>query len=154
MPLSASLLLTIRSYKSNLPKLSVFLSDTYKYVQLSGILQVLFSLSEQMIQKRLKIIRKTTGMTQREFASKLGVSHTYISELEGGRRTPSKLFMVAVEHVFGVNQSWLAAGKGEKYRKDRILFSEDEIGVIKQLRGMSEENRKIFIVLSEKLKKK
>ncbi len=93
-------------------------------------------------------------MTQREFASKLGVSHTYISELEGGRRTPSKLFMVAVEHVFGVNQSWLAAGQGGKYRKDKVRFTEDEVGIIKRLRSMSEDNKEMVIELSKKLKKK
>ncbi|NIT13247.1 MAG: helix-turn-helix domain-containing protein [Candidatus Dadabacteria bacterium] len=106
------------------------------------------------IENRLKKIRKTANMTQREFASKLGVSHTYISELEGGRRTPSKLFMVAVEHVFGVNQPWLAAGQGETYRKDKGHFTEEELGVIKLLRNMSEDDKKIFIALSKKLKKK
>ena len=100
-----------------------------------------------MIQNRLKIIRKTTGITQREFASKLGVSHTYISELEGGRRTPSKLFMVAVEHVFGVNQSWLAAGKGEKYIKERMVFTEREQGMIKAMREMQDEIKKIILDL-------
>lgn len=91
-------------------------------------------------------------MTQKEFAKELGVTHTYIAEIEGGRRVPSNLFLLALEYRFGVRKQWIESGKGEKYIKDKILFTDTEVGIIRSYREMSEENKKIFSALIEKLK--
>jgi transcriptional regulator with XRE-family HTH domain len=38
-----------------------------------------------MLKDKIKEIRKSKGLTQEEFAKKLGVSRTYVGELERGR---------------------------------------------------------------------
>lgn len=92
-------------------------------------------------------------MTQHKFAKEIGVSHTYISEIEGGRRTPSELFLSAVEYRFGISKEWLKQGKGDKYVRDRFSFTDDEIEIIKSFREMSEENKQMIIALIEQLKR-
>ncbi len=103
------------------------------------------------IPERLKEVRKSMNMTQRELAEKLGVSHTHISELEVGRKRPSELFLSAVEARLGVRKEWLSQETGEKYVEERILFTEEEVEIIKALREMPEESKKIFLALIEKL---
>lgn len=42
------------------------------------------------IANALKRLRKeTTSFNQQEFAGKLGISQTYLSQIEGGKKTPS-----------------------------------------------------------------
>lgn len=41
------------------------------------------------ISKALKELRKQTVFTQKEFADKLGITQTYLSLLESGKKTPS-----------------------------------------------------------------
>lgn len=83
--------------------------------------------------KRLYEIRKELGKTQREFAEALKVSHTYISDIEAGRKTPSHLFLLAIEYIYGVNAEWLKGGKGDKYTHFKAL-QDDEEALIKTLR--------------------
>ena len=39
--------------------------------------------------KRLQALREDRGMSQREAAEKIGLSHSFICLLEAGKRTPS-----------------------------------------------------------------
>ncbi len=101
---------------------------------------------------RIRSVRKDVSMTQKEFAKELGVTPTYIAEIEGGRRIPSNLFLLAMEYRFGVRKQWIEGGKGEKHIKGKILLTDKEMNLIRTLREMPEENKKILLALIEKLK--
>lgn len=63
---------------------------------------------------RLRILRKTAlKMTQREFASKLGLSENFIWQIEKGEREPSDRTISDICNKFGVSEQWLRTGEGQ-----------------------------------------
>lgn len=93
------------------------------------------------------------GITQKEFGKKIGVSNNYISEIEAEKKTPALPVILSLEYIYGINREWLLQGKGEKYITANILFSDKEIEIVKSFREMTEENKKIFLALVEKLER-
>ena len=63
---------------------------------------------------RLKLLRKTSGFTQAEFAEKLGIGQTYLSEIERGHRNPAPSFFLSLA-MLNVNLNWLFTGKGNMF---------------------------------------
>lgn len=58
--------------------------------------------------RKLKKLRRCKGMTLKELATQLGYdSHSYISELESGRKSPSIEIVVALSRFFGVTTDQL-----------------------------------------------
>lgn len=83
---------------------------------------------------RIRKIRVIAGMTQVEFASKLGLTKNFISLLETGNREPSDRTISDICRVFNVNPVWLRTGVGEPFvplsRSDELaaIFERIEIG--------------------------
>lgn len=67
------------------------------------------------IGKRIKDVRKQSQATQKDFASKLGLSENYIWQIEKGDRTPSDRTIADICREFKVNELWLRTGEGEPY---------------------------------------
>lgn len=61
---------------------------------------------------RLKKLRLHLGHNQTEFASRIGVSQSYLSDLEGGKSEISRPLLLAMGAVFGVRPEWLERGRG------------------------------------------
>jgi len=101
---------------------------------------------------RIRLVRKDVHMTQKEFAQELGITQRYIAEIEGGRRVPSNLFLLAMQYRFGVRKDWVVNGKGEKYVKEKIVPTSTERELLTALREMPEEARKVAVSLIEFLK--
>lgn len=70
-----------------------------------------------MISVRIRIIRKQEGMTQAEFAEKLGTSRANIAGYEAGTREPSGAVKTLICEIFQVSKDWLENGEGEMYHK-------------------------------------
>lgn len=64
---------------------------------------------------RLKQVRTSLGLTQKEFAEQLGVTVTYISLLEGGNKEIGKQTKSLLINVFNVNRDWLETGNGKMF---------------------------------------
>jgi phage repressor protein C with HTH and peptisase S24 domain len=62
--------------------------------------------------ERLAKLRQALGMTYREFADPLGVSHTAVRRWETGEAELTKLAGLAIEHTFGASCKWLLDGEG------------------------------------------
>lgn len=83
---------------------------------------------------RIRKIRVTAGMTQVEFASKLGLTKNFISLLENGNREPSDRTINDICRIFDVNPIWLRTGVGEPFvplsRSDELaaIFERIEVG--------------------------
>jgi transcriptional regulator with XRE-family HTH domain len=60
-----------------------------------------------MFGQALKLLRRHQGLNQSALAAKLGVSRSYISELESGNRTPSLDLLRRYSDVFDVPVSSL-----------------------------------------------
>lgn len=74
------------------------------------------------MEQRLKLLRKQLKLTQEEFADRLGIKRSAISNYEIGRNEPIDAVISIICREFNVNETWLRTGKGEMFRE----LSKDE----------------------------
>lgn len=67
------------------------------------------------IGQRIKELRKRLGLSQREFAKKIGKATISIAKWEAGDRTPDESTLKLIAKEFNVNEEWLKTGKGEMF---------------------------------------
>lgn len=65
----------------------------------------------QEIGERIRQVRKTKGLTQKEFAQRIGISNTHLSDLEAGKSSAGAEFLVELEKTYIVDIHWLITGK-------------------------------------------
>lgn len=65
--------------------------------------------------ERIKNLRKSMGMTQREFGQKLNLTDATIAAYENGRREITSRVISDICRVYGVNEIWLRTGEGEMH---------------------------------------
>ena len=53
--------------------------------------------------EKLRILRKKHGLTIRKLGSMLGVHHSFITQLEKGKKTPSAVMLIKIADVFQVS---------------------------------------------------
>lgn len=63
---------------------------------------------------RIRQIRKEERLTQEEFGARIGVKGNTVTGYERGNRRPSDSVVNYICHIFGINQTWLRTGEGEK----------------------------------------
>lgn len=63
--------------------------------------------------RRIATVRKRTGLSQIEFAEKLFISRSYLSQLEIGDRKPSLELIASIAELTGSTLDYLIAGKGD-----------------------------------------
>ena len=66
---------------------------------------------------RIKEVRKTIRITQKEMAEKLGIFDSYLSDIETGKGNPGHSFFFKISSIFKVNLNYLLLGKGEMFSK-------------------------------------
>ena len=86
--------------------------------------------------ERLKQLRKALGLTQQEFADKIGSKRNTIAKYETNTNVPSTAVLSLICRVFNVNEKWIKSGEGEMFlpitRDDEIaklstdLFKEED----------------------------
>lgn len=64
---------------------------------------------------RIKVVRETLKLSQREFGEKLGVSRDVISNIEYNRVPPKDLLLRHICQLYKVNWHWLETGEGEMF---------------------------------------
>ena len=89
---------------------------------------------------RIRGIRKNhLKLSQKEFASRLGMSENYIWMIEKGERVPPDRTIADICRIFGVDEAWLRDGVGEPFRESS---PEEEIQkALMQALGGSEESK-------------
>ncbi|MBE6198312.1 MAG: helix-turn-helix transcriptional regulator [Alistipes sp.] len=70
---------------------------------------------------RVKLIRKTLGMTQEQLAQRLGVGKTALSMIETGKARLSTRNRNILVQELNVNPEWLESGRGEMFNADPSL---------------------------------
>ena len=79
----------------------------------------LFILKEVFpLYNRIKAVRETLKLSQREFGEKLGVSRDVIGNIEYNRVPPKELFLRHMCELYNVNQHWLETGEGEMFNSN------------------------------------
>lgn len=65
--------------------------------------------------ERIKQIRLAAGLTQQQFAERIGLSRNFIAVIETSGRKPSDRTVSDICREFGVSLAWLENGVGEMY---------------------------------------
>lgn len=102
------------------------------------------------INDRIKDIRRSTGLSQTDFAERLGTTRGVITNLEGEKTTPNEPFIKLICREFNVDEHWLRTGEGEMLQE---LTRNQEIaeffGVV--MRDPDDSPRKRFVARLKKL---
>ena len=64
---------------------------------------------------RIKALRRALGLTQEEFASRLGIKRGALANYEVGRNEPIDAVVSLMCREFRVNEDWLRRGQGEMF---------------------------------------
>ena len=64
---------------------------------------------------RIKKVRKSLGLTQKDFAERIGLKQNSIAVIEIGERNPSNQSILSICREFDVNEHWLRTGEGEMF---------------------------------------
>lgn len=75
-----------------------------------------------LLNERIKLLRKTLGLSQDEFGRRLGVTRGAITNIEFNKTDPKPLFVGLICREFGVSEAWLRTGEGEMF----VQLSRDE----------------------------
>ena len=67
------------------------------------------------MKERIKELRKSLGITQQEFADKLGLKRNTIATYEIGKAVPSDRVVSDLCNKYNVNEEWLRTGNGEMF---------------------------------------
>lgn len=78
------------------------------------------------IGKRIKELRKRLGLSQREFAEKIGRALNSVQRYENGSRTPDESTIRLISQTFGVSLDWLKTGEGEMFTGAPVKSSIEE----------------------------
>jgi len=71
---------------------------------------------------RIEYLRDNHSLTQQQFADRLGISRSYVSELEKGNYTPSDQLFLNICRSFHVHRKWLEEGTGEIWDRSNRTF--------------------------------
>lgn len=103
--------------------------------------------------ERIKELRKTLGLTQQEFADKIGIKRNTVATYESGRNEPIDAVVSLICREFNVNEEWLRTGKGEMFvevpEEDEemkyiaLLLKDKEDAVAKAVKGFIVEYKKL-----------
>jgi repressor LexA len=77
--------------------------------------------------ERIKRLRQSLGLTQKEFASRIGMTYEMLGLYERGRYAPPEKVLKLISSTFGVSYEWLKTGQGEMWEKrEKALLEELE----------------------------
>jgi len=71
---------------------------------------------------RIKKIRKALNIKQQDFATRLKISNSSLSEIEKGTYKPCHDFFVNISREFSVNLYYLFFGEGEMFQDPTALY--------------------------------
>lgn len=73
---------------------------------------------------RIKELRKTLGLTLKEFGTKIGLKPSTISDIEHFRCNVNERLIIVICSKFNVNEEWLKEGIGEMFIIEDKKFNE------------------------------
>lgn len=73
--------------------------------------------------ERIKKLRRALGLTQQEFADRIGSKRTTIAKYETDTNIPSSAVVSLICREFNVSETWLRTGEGEMFdqREENII---------------------------------
>lgn len=104
--------------------------------------------------ERLKIARKSKGITQDKLAENIGTSRGVITNLEHDKiETPQPLIINALCNVLEISQDWLLNGKGEMNNSEEIQSSKTLSEIYSIAKNLSKDEQLYILELIKTYKK-
>lgn len=113
------------------------------------------------IGKRIKEIRESAGMNQRDFASSIKIGQSTLAMFENGQRVPKDIHIEQICSKYRINPEWLCTGQGDPKKEEDIDFGKicAEIGekdpkakeAIEKYYELSPEDKALWWKFMEKL---
>ena len=91
---------------------------------------------------RVKTLRKTLGLTQREFADRIGMTPNTVATYEMGRSIPSDPAINNICKEFRVSEMWLRTGSGEMFLpapRDALDELIEQHGLPREFRSLTDK---------------
>ena len=73
---------------------------------------------------RIRELRKTLGLSQKEFAEKIGLKQNAISYMEKSGSTVTEQNIKTICSQFSVNEAWLRTGSGPMFLENKKKWKE------------------------------
>ena len=99
---------------------------------------------------RVTKLRKSLGLTQAQFAEKIGLKFSAISMIEVGKATLTEANIRLICLTFGVQEAWLRTGIGEM-TDDNAVSSNREKQLLTLFQRLSPRAQGMMIEYAEKL---
>lgn len=104
--------------------------------------------------ERIKRLRKILGLTQQEFADRIGMKRNTIANYETDRNSPSNSVITLICKTFNVSEEWLRDGMGEVFNptpsaaldalaRERSMTYSDYT-IIEKFLNLNPQNRQII----------
>jgi transcriptional regulator with XRE-family HTH domain len=110
-----------------------------------------------IIGERIKVVRKSEGLNQVEFARRINVSQGRLSEIESGTAMPSVETITLIINNFSCDVKWLLDVSGSHTSKGKFNHSNitaEEYELLSYFRILDSNNQKeLFEIIKIKLKK-
>jgi len=86
------------------------------------------------IRERIKAVRKTLGMSQKDFCRGVFLSQSFYGQIETGVRSPNERVYELISNKYNVNKEWLVTGKGDMfYETPPDVEMEQLVNIIREL---------------------
>lgn len=88
---------------------------------------------------RIKELRLSLGLSQQAFADRLGVSRSYLKDIEIERCEPSFNFLRTLSGVYNTNLNWITTGDGEIYQNSDVAVTTEVCNSDNRINKMFEQ---------------
>lgn len=100
----------------------------------------------ESIAERMKYLRNSFNLSQKEFSKIIGLGQSRLSEIESGKNKPSFDTLVAIAENFSISMDWLISGTGSIMEKhdnpqNETTYSYDEVKLIESFRLLTERQK-------------
>ena len=82
--------------------------------------------------KRIKLKRKSLGLTQSEYSKLMGIAQGYLSEIENGVKIPSNKLVLLHDHIS-------RSQKEENYKQKYLELAEEHMNALKEIFLLKQE---------------
>lgn len=114
------------------------------------------------INERVKLLRKSLKLNQKDFGQKIGFAQTGVSSLENPANGVTERTIRLLCDTFNANEAWLRTGKGKMFKKkepanimeklkEETTLDDQDIDIIKAFVALTPEQRKKGIEFMEAL---
>jgi transcriptional regulator with XRE-family HTH domain len=94
-----------------------------------------------VVNKRLRELRKSLGLTQKEFAESISMGQSSLGMIERGARRLTEKNLRLICSTYGVSYEWLAFGEGNPYR-----MADDDVELIESAMSSNDEELKAILL--------